>query len=431
MAPTLDSKRLGRAVADVQDAGLLGPSPAPAADRLARIHAALGASSRADAKGSRRARIGAGVALVALGAAASVALLWPSRRPLHFAVGEHSAVGLVGVWIAASPEAPTPIAFEDGTQLSIGPRARARVVDVSDRGARIVVERGAVHVDVVPRPGNDWSVIGGPFEIHVTGTTFDASWDPERDELSVTMAHGRVVVRGPCLTTERTFSDGDTATISCTPRAPTVNGEPSADPASAAATEPRAPPPEAPAIRAGRPTASSAQPAQAATTRAPIPSASAAAAPSWHALSRAGQYEQALAAAESEGFGRLCDELEAADLMELATTARLGGRTAKAAEAYTAARRRFPGGDAAATAAFHLGQLAFDGAHAFAEGRRWFLVYLGERPGGALAAAALGRVMEAEERLGDPAAARATAGRYLERFPVGAHAALAKSLIAP
>ncbi len=93
-----------------------------------------------------------------------------------------------------------------------------------------------------------------------------------------------------------------------------------------------------------------------------------------------------------------------------------------------------PGGSlspTAATAAFRLGQLTFDGAHSFAEARRWFLTYLAERPGGALGAEALGRTMEAEQRLGDLAASRATAAKYLERYPRGGHAALARSLVAP
>jgi TolA-binding protein len=115
--------------------------------------------------------------------------------------------------------------------------------------------------------------------------------------------------------------------------------------------------------------------------------------------------------------------------MELGAAARMAGRSARATEAYAAARRRFAGSDSAATAAFHLGQLAFDGARAFAEAHGWFETYLAERPQGALAAEALGRAMEAELRMGDPSA-RATAEKYVARFPDGAHAALAKRILA-
>jgi TolA-binding protein len=152
---------------------------------------------------------------------------------------------------------------------------------------------------------------------------------------------------------------------------------------------------------------------------------------SWRDLARQGDYKGALAAAEAEDWSALCESLSAADLLELGTTARLAGRGGRAVEAYSAVRRRFGGTDAAATAAFHLGQMAFDGAHAYDEAHRWFSTYLAERPGGALAAEALGRAMEAEQRMGDLPRAKETAQRYLARYPAGAHAELAKSLLLP
>jgi TolA-binding protein len=420
MAPRLDPEALGRAVAEVEDAALEGRPRPPTSERLARIHAALERrGARGPAAGSLRGPIAVGLAL---GALAAAVLLWPRPEPLRFAVGEPGEPAVAGAWVAAPAGGATPIGFSDGTRILVGTGARARVVSVGPKGARILVERGSVRADVVPRPGNDWWVVGGPFEIHVTGTSFDARWDPDRDALTVTMLRGRVAVRGPCLPAERVLVEREAATLSCTPPAAA---------SSAAAAAPVVP------IETTASAAASALPSAPVTHAAAAPSvvatpaASVAAAPSWRDLSRASRYKEALATAEGDGFGRLCDALGATDLMELAAAARLGGRPARAVEAYQAARRRFPGSDTAATAAFHLGQLAFDGAHALAEGRRWFLVYLGERPSGALAAEALGRVMEAEQRLGDLTAARATAERYLARFPGGAHAALARSLLAP
>ena len=269
--------------------------------------------------------------------------------------------------------------------------------------------------------------------------------------LGVTMHRGRVVVRGACLVPERVLVEGESATLSCaaapsarlpehpSPAMPIASvmvetpgsGEPShaAEDGGAA----RVPAPvvamdaTATARRAGLEAPASSGSASATTGAAapPLPPAS------WRELARRSDYKRALAAAEEEGFDRLCEELAAAELMELGATARLGGRSARAAQAYAAVRRRFPGGEAAATAAFHLGQMTFDGAHAFSEAHRWFEIYLAERPGGALAAEALGRVMEAEQRQGDLTAARATAARYLARYPTGAHSALANSLLAP
>lgn len=393
MATTPELRSLGRAMAEAQDAAIAGRERPAIDERLARIHA----EGRARRGAARRRIVGAAIAFAAVAAAASS---WPRSRPLRFAVGDAPAVA--GAWVAAPPDAPATIGFSDGTRLTLDAGGRARVVSVGERGARVLVERGVVHADVVHRPDNEWRVTTGPFEIHVTGTRFDARWDPQREELFVIMHQGRVAVRAACFDGERILAGNDKAALTCAPQV-------SAPPRAAA---PPSAPPRAP-------------------ESATVPAPAAPRPPSWRELARGGAYKQALATAEAAGFARLCAELSAVDLMELAAAARLGGRADRAAEAYAAVRRRFPGGHEAATAAFHLGQMAFDGAGAFAEAHRWFQVYLTEQPGGALAAEALGRLMEAEQRLGDLAAARASAERYLARFPDGAHAALARSLVAP
>ncbi|MFT3772482.1 MAG: hypothetical protein QM820_44375 [Minicystis sp.] len=76
-----------------------------------------------------------------------------------------------------------------------------------------------------------------------------------------------------------------------------------------------------------------------------------------------------------------------------------------------------------------LGKIAADQQGAAGEAVRWFETYLSEEPGGALAEQALGRILELRKGEGD--AARAVAERYLARYPNGAHAALARSLISP
>jgi TolA-binding protein len=115
----------------------------------------------------------------------------------------------------------------------------------------------------------------------------------------------------------------------------------------------------------------------------------------------------------------------------LGDVARLAKSPARARAAYEALRRRAPGSDAAAVAAFELGRLAFDEARAYDEARRWFAAYVGERPRGALAQEALGRLVEAHQRAGDRAAARDAARTYLARFPDGPHARLAAELSGP
>jgi outer membrane protein assembly factor BamD (BamD/ComL family) len=149
--------------------------------------------------------------------------------------------------------------------------------------------------------------------------------------------------------------------------------------------------------------------------------------PSWRELSAAGKYPEALVAAEGEGFARICAEGSAADLRDLADAARLSGHAARAVEALGTLRRRFAGSEQAAEAAYLLGILAFDGAPA--EAARWFGVYLGERPAGRLSREASGRLIEAAERGGDRAGAKAAAQRYLRDHPGGPHAEMARALV--
>jgi TolA-binding protein len=391
----------------------------PVEARLAAIHAELGRRGRGGAGESLRGPVAAGMTLGF--AAAAALLLWPSREPaLTFAVGEPTQAGEEGAWLVAPPAQELPVGFSDGSRLRLAGGARARVFDLGAHGARVGIERGSLRAEVVPRAGNAWSVVGGPFEIRVTGTSFDAGWDPEREELRVTMHEGHVVVRAACLDHERALAAGDAVTLAC----PSARHAASAlEPAGAPSPSTLGAPPAAPRPRAEAPALE--PPALGST--APAPASSGA----WRDRSRAGDYQGALAAAEGEGWSTLCNTVSAADLLELGTLARLAGARARAVEAYTTLRSRFAGGDAAATAAFHLGQLAFDGAHAYAEAHAWFAAYLAERPSGALAGEALGRSMEAEQRLGDLDAARETARRYLARYPTGAHAGLAGSLVAP
>jgi len=60
---------------------------------------------------------------------------------------------------------------------------------------------------------------------------------------------------------------------------------------------------------------------------------------------------------------------------------------------------------------------------------RWFETYLAEQPRGALAPAALDRLLETSIRLGDKARALTIARRYLAQYPGGPHAEQARELI--
>jgi TolA-binding protein len=152
--------------------------------------------------------------------------------------------------------------------------------------------------------------------------------------------------------------------------------------------------------------------------------------PSWQTLARRGEHRKAYEIVRRTGFDRAATGLGAEDMLRLADVARFGGEEARALSLLTNLRQRFPGRPAAAQAAYTLGLTAFDRKADYAGAARWFSTYLREEPSGALAAEALGRLMEAQARLGQRAQARATAGRYLDRYPNGTHRDIAKRLTA-
>jgi TolA-binding protein len=118
----------------------------------------------------------------------------------------------------------------------------------------------------------------------------------------------------------------------------------------------------------------------------------------------------------------------AADLLLEADAARYAGDFDRAAGTLETVRARFPGSDAAASAAFALGRIAFDVRHDLVAAGDWFDTYLRERPSGAYAREALGRALEARHRSGDATRAEQLAVRYLAAYPDGPHAKLARKL---
>ncbi|WP_437721983.1 tetratricopeptide repeat protein [Sorangium sp. So ce861] len=418
--PSLDRLReLGRA----QDEELAAQDLAGARERFLESAAGGAAHPGAGRLGPSRPRWIAPAAFVALAGACAVLLLvlLPSSRSLSFAVG--SAEGQVGTWIAADADAPLPIRFSDGTSLALDANARARVVAADARGARVLLEAGRLTATVTHTATSAWNFNVGPFDVLVTGTRFELSWSPVDEELKLVLREGSVAVSGPLVGGRRAVAAGETLEVFCKEqRFELTRGEPRAEGPPPPSSTPVAPAaPIAPAASGPAPAATGdtvAKTADAPTRR-----------PSWRDLVDANRYDEAMTAAEAEGFDRLVARASAADLLMLADAARFSGKPERAAAALTAARSRFAGSSEAAKAAFHLGRMAFDQRRSYAEAERWFGVYLGEQPGGSFAQEALGRIIECRARMGSASGAREAARRYLERYPAGPHAAHAKSLL--
>ncbi len=375
---------------------------------------------------------------LAAAAMAASFLLWlsfrlvngPAAPPLSFDVGPSQRIGVVSEWLRAPREQDLALRFSDGSSVLLRADARARVVAVSASGARVAIERGRAAVSVNPKANGNWLLQVGPFDVVVTGTRFDVSWDAKAEVFSIELHNGSVLVSGPRIEGSRPVVAGQKLLVvvarrqAATSDADAGHAGPTISPA--ASTEPSAQlPPTAPLSDAGTlppPPVESAGWADAAAGVAPQP-------PSWTLLASKGKYKEALADAEALGFSAICASGSAPQLLMLADVARFAGKSGRSRQAYQALRKRFAGSGQAAMAAFALGRMAFHGG-SHGAGIRWFNVYLQEAPSGSLASAALGRIMEAQHAQGSKAA-KATAAQYLARYPKGPHAQLAQKIIKP
>jgi hypothetical protein len=417
-----DLERLGRLIAREQDA-----LPERAQGR-ALVRARL-LSQGADRPSRRGARL---VALLAAALALSAVFLLvrrhTSERGPYVLVGRSELPASVGTWLHASENESLPLVFSDGTRVEMAPRSRARVLVLQPGETRLLLESGRAHVEVAHRPGQNFSVATGPFNVRVTGTRFDVTWSPERDQFELTLAEGQVELSGCVFGSGRKLAAGQKVEASCrTPSVAIAYSSPSAAPAGSAASPAPARAPEIAALpEPSSDKGVSARALDSGLSRkpdAPTPRAT------WLDLARQGNYREAFAAADAQGFDELCQRTSAAELSLLAEAARHAGQLGKARTAFTAVRRRFPAAKEAGLAAFSLGLLEFDGFGAYAKAADWFQTYLKERPGGSLSREARGRVMEAMHRTGRRTEARNLALTYLLDYPAGPHAELARRIV--
>jgi transmembrane sensor len=394
-------------------------------------------ASRAERKTAPRFRVWPAHILLVAALVATAFAVWIHGRsneaPLTFVVGDPPRAGVLREWVSAPAARELPIGFSDGSRVQLLPGARGRVVRTSPSGAELVVEAGSARVEVTPRRGADYRLRSGPFDVEVTGTRFVAAWNPEHDEFELELYEGHVRVRGCGLGDGVSVAAGQRMEASCSPA--TFSVRPRGEPATRAKSET--------AHRTASVSTSIAQKSAPVVSTAPSPNPAsprenarmaskpeATNAASWTELARQGRFRRAYEVAKSAGFEAECAVSGPAELLMLGDTARLSGHGGHAIHAYTLLRRRFPASEAASQAAFHLGRLASRAEDDAPNAARWFEVYLQEQPGGPLAEAALGRMLEIEVRRKNTARARQLAKTYLERYPLGAHADAAREILA-
>jgi hypothetical protein len=344
---------------------------------------------------------------------------WRTLRTVSFstAMGE----GQAGAWLATGSASALPLTFSEGTQLVMAPGSRGRVEGLERTGASFLLERGAVRAHVVHRAGNSWRFLAGPFEVRVTGTALGVDWDPARERFAVRVDEGSVVVSGPNVGEPRSSAMPSASTVvragqQCVVDLPTrtMRISPIGQDLPIEA--------EAPADAGVDGLAAPAVPAVAPPSAPRLP---ATAAVSWIKLDEKGDYDGAYAAALGAGLGSVLRASSSDELLRLAQVARLSGHRDTERQALVTCRRRFPGTERAAVAAYELGRSSSP-----SEASSWFDTYLGEQPSGPLAREASGRLVEARASAGDDRGARDAAARYLARYPDGPHAPLARRVLA-
>jgi hypothetical protein len=360
-----------------------------------------------------RARTGRRYFVMAAAAVLGSALVlggWRTLRAVSFttATGE----GQAGAWLSTGSASELPLRFSEGSQLVMAPGSRGRVESLERTGASFLLERGEVRAHVAHRPGTSWRFLAGPFEVQVTGTTLGVDWDPVQERFAVHVDEGSVVVTGPNVGEPQMVRAGQQCVVDLPLR--TTRISPLGQEIAAAFDAP---------IDAG--VDAPAPPAVPATSAPSMPRGAASASLSWVKLDEKGDYDGAYAAALGAGLASVLRASSPDELLRLAQVARLSGHRDTERQALVTCRRRFPGTERAAIAAYELGRSSSP-----SEASSWFDTYLGEQPSGPLAREASGRLIEARASAGDDRGARDAAARYLARYPDGPHAALARRVLA-
>lgn len=357
------------------------------------------------------------IAAAAVVCLAAALLLFLRARSLTFEV---RGAELSRKYVSAPETRPAELRFSDDSTLVATPGSRLRVEGTNPHGARVLIERGRASVHVVHQSSSAWTFAAGPFEVQVTGTRFDLSWDPASETCDLTLQEGSVEVRGPSgsgpvvvRAGQRFQGDARRRTMQVLAPESSVVPVPSA---SSAAFPPATP--SAAAI------AEATEPAPLSVGRGPRLDARQTL---WVERVAQGKFKEVVGEAEARGIPSCLLACSMAELRALADAARYIGKSELAERALTALRQRFPGPQAS-EAAFLLGRLHEKrGTQSAALG--FYDSYLREAPAGPFAAEALAGKLRAVRASQGQAAAQPLAQEYLRRFPKGVHVSTAREIL--
>ena len=349
--------------------------------------------------------------------------------PLHFVL-EGTSVGAEQS-IEAPADAPAQLVFSDRSRVSLAPNAKIAVLAMDSHGARVALASGDLEVSVERREGSSWRFDAGPFTAAVKGTTFHLGFEAARGRLALQIHEGVVEVRGPSQDRRLTLRAGESIELFATAPA----AERQAPDAVSGKLAMLGQPQPGLATPSGAPTAellplpTPARPSlHRARTRGGDSFAESQPGESWSSLIARGEFAAVVKDAEDRGLDVTLARASAAELTLLADAARYTRRYDVARQALLRVRERFPGSSRSSEAAFFLGRLAETGPTSAQAALTWYETYLRESAQGSYAGEALGREIALFSR-SNRVRARAAARQYLERFPRGAQADLARSLV--
>ena len=374
---------------------------------------------------------GFAVATAALALGFATYRLLPERQatPLHYVL-EGTLLG-PGETITASPTSPARRVFSDSSQIRIAPAAKLSVLSLDAHGSRIALANGDLDVQVQHRPDTSWRFEAGPFTVKVRGTAFHLAYSAELGRLALQMVTGVVEVQGPSQgpASARVLTLRAGESLELFAGAQPKTSAPSLEQQTVLETAPAenlptesAPPLTAPPAPRGLPNPPrhrAPQAEQALAARAPA---------GWASLIAQGDFAGVVKDAEKRGLNVTLASASPAELTSLADAARYTKHNDLARQALLGLRARFPGTARASDAAFFLGRLAEMPASSLGAALTWYETYLRESARGPYAGEALGREIALLARTDRPRARR-SAQLYLERFPHGTQAELARSLL--
>ncbi len=407
-----------RGIAAVARDAASPPDDAALDEALVRVRA------KVEQHRASRARRGAVAGVLLVAAIALLVFGWRAviahraLTPLSYRVA--GAEALPDGYIRGRHGEHPKVSFSEGSVVVLAAEARMRITSVDDRGGRLAIEDGEIRADIVHRAGARWTFDAGPYSVDVRGTSFSLAWRGADDWFDLRLHTGLLAIHTPWSSEPIVIHGGQRLMLKSAGHEATIRDLAEA---SERAAELNAPADSGAVVAPALSAALSAQPAPSDVTNASPKDHK----PTWSERMASGALQSIVDEAIDHGVEATVQQRSSEELEILESAARYQKRPDIARQALLAQRARFAGSRRAKEAAFLLGRLAEAGDGVAAH--EWYDRYLAEAPNGAFAAEASGRNLVVTDRIFGVERARPLAEAYLQRWPTGAHAQLAHSLL--